>query len=291
MIPRASRLSTAALLALGACLPSETRPEPGELVYTISGAADVLGGVQSSDGWSIEFSRFLLAARYVTTHESSACSVTAIADTPTLVDARVPGKHEVGRVLATGECGFTYHVGPLPPREYYDAEEWLGPGVTDEDLALVESLTTGAYVEGKATKGEVTKVFRWSFLFQDFCSGGLLWNADEGSGPTIRVRSGATERADLAIRGDHLFFDRMDEAAAQVRFDPIAGADNHPTHGNADGEVTREELTHVPLSAIARADGRYSSEWALDLATWMDMRMANVGHLNGTEACSSLDLE
>ncbi|WP_437725565.1 hypothetical protein [Sorangium sp. So ce861] len=291
MNSRASLLSTAALLALGACLPSETRPEPGELVYTISGAADVLGGVQSSDGWSIEFSRFLLAARYVATHESSACTVTAIADTPTLVDARVPGQHEVGRVLATGECGFTYHVGPLPPREYYEVDEWLGPGVTDEDLAIVESLATGAYVEGKATKEAVTKVFRWSFLSHDFCSGGLLWDTEEGSGPTIRVRSGATERADLVIRGDHLFFDRMDEAAAQVRFDPIAGADTNPASGNDDGEVTREELVNVPLSAIARADGAYSSEWPLDLATWMDMRMANVGHLNGTEACSSLDLE
>ncbi|AUX29013.1 MULTISPECIES: hypothetical protein [Sorangium] len=291
MTIRASHLSTAALLALGACLPSETRPEPGELVYTLSGAADVLGGVQSSDGWSIEFSRFLLAASFVSTHESSACAVAALADTPTLVDVRVPGNHEVGRVLATGECGFTYHVGPLPPREHYDVEEWLGPGVTEEDLALVESLTTGAYVEGEATKGAVTKVFRWPFFIHDFCSGGSLWGAGDGAGPTIRVRSGATERVDLAIRGDHLFFDRMDEAAAQVRFDPIAGADTDPAYGNADGEVTREELMNVPLSAVARADGAYSSEWPLDLATWMDMRMANVGHLNGTEACSSLDLE
>ncbi|WP_437625478.1 hypothetical protein [Sorangium sp. So ce1151] len=30
--------------------------------------------------------------------------------------------------------------------------EWLGPSVTDEDLALLESLTAGVYVEGKATK-------------------------------------------------------------------------------------------------------------------------------------------
>ncbi|XXX78364.1 hypothetical protein WMF30_06295 [Sorangium sp. So ce134] len=292
MRSRASLLSTAALFALGACLPSETRPEPGEVVYTLSGADDVRGGLQSSDGWSIEFSKFLLAARYVTTHDSDECAVYAMADTPTLVDVRVPGKHEVNRVLATGECGFTYHVGPLPEREYYnDVEEWLGPGVTEQDLALVASLATGAYVEGKATKGAVTKVFRWRFFVHDFCNGGLLWGDDEGSGPTIRVRSGATERVDLVIRGDHLFFDRADEAAAEVRFDPIAEADSHPAHGNADGEVTLEELMSVPLSAIERADGAYVTEWPIDLATWMDTRMANVGHLGGTEACSSLDLE
>ncbi|WP_437479257.1 hypothetical protein WME75_33000 [Sorangium sp. So ce1014] len=103
--------------------------------------------------------------------------------------------------------------------------------------------------------------------------------------------SGATERVDLAIRGDHLFFDRLDEAAAEVRFDPIAGADTDPAYGNADGEVTQGELLRVPLSAIERADGAYFAEGPIDLATWITMRMARVAHLGGTEVCSSSDLE
>ncbi|WP_437815222.1 hypothetical protein [Sorangium sp. So ce1078] len=293
MRSRALPIVIAALSALGACLPSETRPEPGEVVYTLSGAADILGGVQSSDGWSIEFSRFLLAADGVFTDESSECDVVAMAYTPTIVDVRVPGKHEVNRVLAIGECGFSYYIGPVH-REHHDdleVKEWLGPGVTDQDLALLESLSAGVYVEGKATKAGVTKVFRWSFVSQDFCRPGFDEGAGEGSRATFRVGSGATERVDLAIRGDHLFFDRLDEAAAEVRFDPIAGADTDPAYGNADGEVTQEELSRVPLSAIERADGAYFVEGPVDLATWMYMRMAHVGHLGGTEACSSLDLE
>nr|AYM52241.1 hypothetical protein [Sorangium cellulosum] len=286
-------LAIAALAALGACLQSETRPAPGEVVYTLSGSADILGGVQSSDGWSIEFSRFLLAAQGVSTRESSGCDVSAIVDTPTLVDVRVPGEHEVNRALATGECGFTYHIGPLAPRDLHDdreVEEWLGPGVTDEDLALVESLTTGVYVEGKATKAGVTQVFRWSFVAHDFCQPAFDEGADEGAGATFRVGSGATERVDLAIRGDHLFFDRL-EAGAEVRFDPIAGADTDPAYGNADGEVTREELSRVPLSAIERADGAYLAEAPVDLATWIYMLMDHTAYLGGTEACAPFDRE
>nr|AYM54161.1 hypothetical protein [Sorangium cellulosum] len=293
MRSRASLIAIAALPALGACLPSETRPEPGEVVYTLSGAADLLGGVQSSDGWRIEFSRVLLAAQGVSTRESSGCDVSAIANTPTLVDVRVPGEHEVNRALATGECGFAYHIGPLAPRELHDdseVEEWLGPGVTDADLALLESLTSGLYVEGKATKAAVTKVFRWSFVAHDFCHPGFDEGADEGSGVTFRVGSGETERVDLAIRGDHLFFDRMEEGA-EVRFDPIAGADTDPAYGNADGEVTWEELVRVPLSAIERADGAYRVEAPIDLATWMYMLMGHTAYLGGTEACSPFALE
>ncbi|WP_437625477.1 hypothetical protein [Sorangium sp. So ce1151] len=136
----------------------------------------------------------------------------------------------------------------------------------------------------------MTKVFRWSFVAHDFCSPGFDEGAEEVSGATFRVGSGATERVDLAIRGDHLFFDRLD-AGAEVRFGPIAGADTDPAHGNADGEVTREELVRVPLSAIEGADGAYLAEAPLDLATWVYLLMDHTAYLGGTAACLPFDRE
>jgi hypothetical protein len=58
---RPSCLATgAALLCGAACLPSDDRPPPGNVTFTVSPSPAVRDGITTDDGWALSFSRLML---------------------------------------------------------------------------------------------------------------------------------------------------------------------------------------------------------------------------------------
>jgi hypothetical protein len=95
---------------------------------------------------------------------------------------------------------------------------------------------------------------------------------------------------------DHMFWDTLGTEVAQLRFDPIWGADV-----DQDGTVTTEELTDQRISALADPMGAplLDEEGAplvydpgslplpdKNLYEFIQLSMASMAHLNGLGLCS-----
>ncbi|XXF77971.1 hypothetical protein P2318_33710 [Myxococcaceae bacterium GXIMD 01537] len=232
-----------------------------------------------SDGWTVRFGKFLVV----------------------LGEVKVANRDgEVGAELRTPKVFDVHKPGPVVVESFVNlpAEEWdavsyaIAPSaqaeagnVAEADLQLMKTGGYAVYVEGEATKGAVTKRFKWGFTsntLMEHCE-----SPDLGKG--VKVPSSGDETVQLTIHGDHLFFDDLQSPEAKMRFDALADADRFGAGGavGADGEVTLEELAGVDLTELP-AD-RYGTGGAANVRNLRDFVSALVrtlGHYRGEGECS-----
>jgi hypothetical protein len=241
-VRRLSRL-VAPLFAL-ACLPVDDRPPPGSLVVTVSGDEALGSGITTTDDWQLVYDRFLLSLGHVRTEDRpnieriDDCNQYSEATTYYLriFDMQERSPQTVATLHALGQCELAFQLWRPSERSV------LGAGVDESDRAFMRTAGSDPFVDdggivlhvaGTATKSGTTLRFAWSFRR-------LLGYSRCG---VIEFQSGKSQTADIRIRSQILFHDRLDESTAELRFDPYAAAD-----ANADREVTLEELSAAPVS-------------------------------------------
>jgi hypothetical protein len=252
------------VLALG-CLPADTRPPPARATVSVHPSDSLLTGISATeDGWAIEYRRFLLGLGRVSIG-GDLCTQYSDADYTRIFDMLRPDTQKVSEQYALGSCEFGFGV--VQPSD----DSLLGEGVSEADAlrmrtpgsdASVPRRGISVYVEGQATRGNVTLRFAWAFrrrvAYQD-CFTTL--DGERVSG--LELASGEEQQVPIQISGDALFQDDPDPEVARLRFDAFAAADL--VSNNADGEVTLEELRQVELAALPER-GRYQLRAAGDPA-------------------------
>jgi len=257
----------------------------GTAAFNVYGEDFIEQGIPAEeveDGWDITFDRFLLVLGPVTVADSVAGDGESLA-ARTLYDMTAEGPHQVGttgELEARGWDEIGFDIAPIGD----DTERHASASAADQ--TLMEENGYAVYVEGSATKADVTKTFRWGFTETTEYRGCTeVDEAGEEARVGILITNGGVTDVQLTIHGDHFFYDDLTAANAVLRFDPLAMADEL---GNADGEVTRQELDAVQLVDVDT--GTYGTGSASDVNTLGDFVVAltsTLGHFQGEGHCHS----
>jgi hypothetical protein len=237
--------------SFAACLPADTRPPPGKLTMTVSASDATLNGVTTADGWSVSFDRVLVAMG----HTSLDSSCTSYSDPRyyRLLDLGAAQTQTLGLLFGLGDCDLQFHIAPP------DVDTVLGTGVTDADETFMRTAITDSYfinagvsvdIAGHAVRDAAAVRFHWTFrpsVRYAQCS--LVQNGQTIDG--VSLHGGDDFTYDVRIETEALFRDNINADRATLRFQPIADAD---AAGNADGEVTLDELNLVAGSLTATGD-------------------------------------
>jgi hypothetical protein len=240
-----------------ACLPADTRPAPARAIVSVHPSDSLSSGISgaaTADGWAIEYRRFLLGLGRVSIG-GDGCTEYSDAEYSRIFDMLLPETQKVSEQYGLGSCEFGFGV--VPPAD----DSLLGRGVTESDAELMRTPSTdpavprrgiSVYVEGQATLASVTVRFAWEFrrrvVYRD-CFATL--DGERVSG--LQLASGEEQQVGILISGDALFQDDPDPELAQLRFAAFADADL--VSGNADGEVSLQELRQVKLADLPEGAG------------------------------------
>jgi hypothetical protein len=243
-----------------ACLPKDTRPPPASVLVTVTANDALLTGIPSTsteDGWSIFYDRFLVSFGRPSL-DGSGCNNGYSEGYSRILDMKTPGPQKLNLLFALGECDFSFRISAPSP------DSVLGLGVTDEDKILLGTFglddseagprPISIYVQGSATKDNVTKTFAWSFRRRiDYrtCAVDVGDARVEG----LVLESNDSDTVDISVHGEAFFQDNVDVAKAKLRFAAFADADTQ--FGNNDGEITLDEIGLVPLTAIGSTNNYY----------------------------------
>ncbi len=267
-------------MSLAAC--SDSSSGQGAVTFTTYGEDYIEREIPASDvedGWTIKHERFLIVIHDVSVADGATAAPVATMATSKLFNNKVPGDKKVVDFPSLPAKAYThvsYRVAPAV------AVTELGEGATAADKQLMLDNGYGLYVEATATKGAVSKKYKWGFKLDtlyDRCKGELSGKETDG----VVVTNGGTDTVQLTTHGDHLYYDDLQAAEAKVRFDNIAAAD-----ANDDGEVTLEELAAVKLAAIPAGQGTYGTGSAAginDLRAFVEALSRTVGHYRGEGEC------
>jgi hypothetical protein len=240
-------------LAVESCLPHDTRPPPARVLVVVTANEELLGGIPSTeDSWSIGYERFLVSLGGVSL-DGKSCTTYSEAGYGRILDVQDPDAQKLSLSYALGQCDFGFRVSNP------SSDSLLGQGVTEEDKTFMRTPGTdfyaldrgvSIYVQGTATKSDVSKHFAWSFRQR------VRYEKCEADVDGTRVVGLGLNRKDsveveIRMHGEALFQDNIDPARAKLRFDALAAADT--TFGNDDGEVTLSELGRVKLSDVGSA--------------------------------------
>ncbi|MBX3184196.1 MAG: hypothetical protein KIT72_01625 [Polyangiaceae bacterium] len=276
-----------ASFALTACGEDAVAEEGiGEVSFNVYGEEYIEEGIPTEefeDGFSAVFDQFLIVVGDVEVKDSSGASGGALSGS-WLLDLVKPGPHEIG---STGKISARSYdqVGYETPA--YSASTGLHSSATESDAALMAAGGYSVYVSGSATRGGVTKIFKWGF------TGGTHYGECtqvDSSGEVVRqglvLANGGILPVQLTIHGDHFFYDDLAAETAVLRFDAIANADT-----NDDGEVTREELAAVRLSELS--EGSYGTGGMTGINTldqFIAALVSTLGHYRGEGHCHAHQL-
>jgi hypothetical protein len=232
-----------------------------------------------ADGWSIKYAKFLVVIGNIKVQDASGGVAFELRGTK-LVDHTKVGRKtlvSVPNVAAKAWSRVSYEIPTI------DSNTELA-GASDADKALMIKGGYSIYIEGSASKGAVTKSYKWGFqtatLF-DRCKAQKQEGKDEVEG--VVVKTGITDSIELTIHGDHFYYDDLQSVDAVVRFDNIAAADT-----NNDTEVTLDELSRVKLAAIPTEKGKYgtgSASGIADLGAFVAALSRTIGHYRGEGEC------
>jgi hypothetical protein len=261
-----------ASLPFAACLPKDTRPEPGSLTVTVTSElpGDKAEWV-TADGWTIDYQRFLASVRRVTLDDNGPCNVYSEARYGRLYDALLPGSHKLSQQYALGRCELGFRI------DSPHSDDLLGPGVTKADQTLMRTPGSDAwsgpsgvsiYIEGTAKKDARVKHFAWTLRRRINYSTCRLEAAGVVIESGVKLSGGDDKKLDIRLHGEALFQDSLDPTQAALRFDAFAQADDQ--YGNADGEVTLEELSLVPLESTPVDPGDGGAK-TLDGGAWASL--------------------
>jgi len=241
----------AALARAAGCLPSDDRPPPGNVTFTVSPSPAVRDGVTTDDGWRLSFTRLLLGIGR--TGLSDGCVEYSEPRYDRLLDVTKGSSQKLSIIYGLGQCDVRFRIAPP------SSEALLGTGVTVSDKLSMGTYGTDPYaestvsvrVEGRAERDGVTEVFHWSFR-KSFRYTQCRAAGDAGAQSPIVLVGEASSTRDISIHGEALFHDEP-EPGAHVRFSPFAAADL--SFGDANGVVDFDELAMVPLTVAGRIAG------------------------------------
>ncbi len=240
------------------------------------------------DGWTVKYSKFLIVFKDITV--SGGGTEAARMTGSKLFDMHAAGEKDITsfEVPAKAWTSTSFVVGPA------DDTTQLGEGATQQDLEAMKAGGYSLHVKGSASKNGVTKTFDWQFktktLYRD-CKAEVDGKEVHG----VVVPQGGEDTVELTIHGDHFFYDDLEAATAERRFDAIACAD-----ANGDGEVTLEELEQATLLPDANATDeacknrpvyRPGSQPVNNLRAFVTALSRTVGHYRGEGECISEKME
>lgn len=242
-----------------ACVPADTRPEPGNLTVTVSPSGPVEHGFDTVDGWHVTFDRVLVGIGNASLSDD--CVRYSSAGYDRILDAKHPAPQKLGILYGLGSCDVRFRISPP------SSDAIVGTGVQEADKTNMRTPGSDAYfpragisvdIAGNATKGGERKnfhfVFRPRVRFQR-CGA----SADGSASPTVKLESGRSLTYDIRIEAEALFRDDIRPDASSLRFEPFAAADK-----DGDELVTIDDLKSVPMDAIRDAGafetGTYSSD-------------------------------
>jgi len=263
------KVSTSLLLALALAGCGESAP--GTLEIRVYGESFIEEGIPASetvDGWAVAFDRFLIALSDVQAAQGS--NPPALSHSQqTIFDVSLSTMMQ-GTLAASAEVPggrydqVAYRIEPVA------AGATAGPGVTAASTEAMIAAGESVRVDGSASKDGKTVRFSWGF------DKAVRYHRCHS---TAQV-DGGPARSQLTIHGDHLFYDDLFAEEPNVAFDLIAAAD-----GDADGAVTRAELSAQDLSTQARY--QVGSTGITNLWDFIAYQSATLGHIDGEGHCET----
>jgi len=257
-------------LALGAACGDDPLAD-GTLQVTIYGEdyiEDRIPAADVADGWSIDFSRFLVAVSHVGLGKD-ADHETLAAHEIRVFDLTKPS-NGLGHLVASGDAAggvydvLAYTVGPA-------ATGAIAGNATSSDVAEMIAGGFAVLVEGTATKAGDAIDFMWGF-------GRATRYAPCETGARV---DGGTASSQITIHADHLFYDSLVSESPDVRFQLVADAD-----GNADGAVTLEELAAVDITALSNYQVGNQTQ-VTNLRAFIEAQIGTLGHVDGEGHCET----
>jgi hypothetical protein len=258
----------------------------GTLVFTTWGEEYIeheIPEAEFADGWSVEYEKFLVNFQNIVVAGGEDVAARGLSHS-LLFDNHVRGVKSVvdfDGVAAKAYANVSYAIAPV------SESTALAPGVTENDKQLMLDRGYSIYVEGKASKGDLTKRFAWGFAigtrYQDCHS-----QQDGRDEAGVVVTNRGELEVQLTTHGDHLFYDRLQASTnpsleTALRFDALAEADD-----DDDGEVTMAELNARPLNV------RLYDPSGLEAATqgaFVTALARTVGHFRGEGECTIARIE
>jgi hypothetical protein len=259
---RSTRHAVSALLSLGLLAGACADPGRATLRVTAFGEEFIEDRIPAevfSDGWELDFGRFLVAISEVE-NDGERLDGAFVVD---LTQASGGEGHELGRLLLPAEGG------PHLAFRIARVSEATPVSASDDDVATLVDAGASLWVEGQATRADQTVTFAWAFTTDTryvHCHG------------TAVLEDGEEATSQLTIHADHLFYDDLDSEVPNVAFDLVASAD-----ADADGEVTAEELRALDITTQARY--QVGSRDITDLWSFIEAQTGTLGHIDGEGHC------
>lgn len=237
-----------------ACLPTDTRPPPSEVMLTASSSEQTRTGiVRTVDGYRVGFERLLIAIGQVRIGDdgrsTGTCSEYSSANYTRLFDfVQVGAAEKVNLVYALGHCALEFTI------RYPNLDAKLETGATAADVAFMRTPGSDAYamdagvsvwVIGSASNGVVTKRFAWPF--RERMGYFACWVPGEGDSRItgLNLASEGHVAVNVEMQAEALFRDRLDPDHAELRFQPFADAD-----ANGDDDITLDELDGIDIAEL-----------------------------------------
>lgn len=251
----------------------------GTITATVYGEAFIEDGIPAdvfSDGWAIELDKFLVSVGDPKARAGERGAEVGD-DNMYIVDLAQPSGGE-GYELATFEApaGTYDHYGyRIAPRA--DA---IVVNAAPADAAAMIAAGYSILLQGRATRGGVTKTLDWGFalkLAHGHCEIDARVDAD-----AVTVQS--------TIHADHFFYDDAVSPEPAVAFQLVADSD-----ADGDGAVTLAELAMRDI----RGETRYQvgskrdakGDPIVNLAQYLELQATTLGHINGEGHCEDLIVE
>ncbi|MCY1019169.1 hypothetical protein [Pyxidicoccus sp. MSG2] len=261
----------------------------GDVKVTMSGGDGTQRGLPDTlfeDGWSIQFTRYLVSLGDFTL--TSAAGEVHTSKRHVLVDVQkgdVPLAELKGLPAGRWDVGFRLS----PPR---DGTELADGQVSAEDAAMMRERGFSYFVEGRAVKAGVgVLTFRMGFPV-DARMRDCINGVDGTRG--IIVPEASVAEAEVTIHAEHMFYDRLGtHKGVRLRFDAIAAT------AGADGVITPEGLASQQLTDLRDSEGRELRDsggqpvvylpGAYDVRTLQEFITRSIvdqAHLNGGGVCT-----
>lgn len=281
-----------AALVLGACLPKDTRPPPAHLRFTASPAQSLASKdaiTTTEDGWELTFSRVLATLGRVSLNGDSCNDYSDARYSRVLSLVGAPPFDKISESYGLGHCDFAFSILNA------ESDSLLGATATADDVAFLRTpgedkyagpSGVSVYIEGQAVRGDERKAFAWKFRgrvrFEECAD-----RVDGELVPGLELAQEAEVNVDVVLAPEAVFSDSVDPSLAKLRFDAIAAADD--LAGDADGEVTLDELGQVPLAELQNGDAYApgeAGELLMTLEDFVYLGVApNVARYRGTGTC------
>lgn len=236
--------------------------DPGTLTISAWGEDPLIEGLETDDGWNIEFGSWGLAIASAGAYDPTNDDAVAVTTETVVVDlVGAANPVMIGTVTAPGERWDFSFTSEAPA----SGEGELAGRMADEGLNQL--------VIGEATKGDA--VVRFDFGFRNPASYTRCENGADGT-QGLAVPPGGTVDAVIYVHAEHLFLMALGVEEGQLGFDALAAA------ASEDGVVRLSDLAGIdPIDAGYEAAG-------LDLNSledYLSFSLAQAAHLNGEGLC------